>query len=266
MIKSQTETSKYSNLIYFNYRNCVSKESALRLLPDMTIHNGSREIMSRKQRRRQSSIPVSTNSNDEQITITQSSDLSISLSSLHMSTTRLLVCSIGNPGQYIGTLHSAGHTVLSTLAFALSYPSFQKSRAYGNGLVSSGSDITLWQSSSLMNVSGVGVATAWRQFVKESRGEDTRLVVVHDELELPLGQVKVRSGLASPKGHNGLKSIKQTLPGVDYTRIGVGIGRPESREPDIVAAYVLRKMSGSEKMKVEGCVGKVEAELRKLAA
>lgn len=221
--------------------------------------------MLRKQRRRQSPTPVTTNSNDEQTTINLSSDLAVRLSSLQMSSLRLLVCSIGNPGQYIGTLHSAGHTVLSTLASALSYPSFQKSRTYGNGLVSSGSEIILWQSSSLMNVSGAGVAAAWRQFVKESRGENARLVVVHDELELPLGQVKIRSGLASPKGHNGLKSIKQTLPRVDYTRIGVGIGRPESREPDVVAGYVLRKMTGAEKLKVEGCVGKVEAELRKLA-
>jgi PTH1 family peptidyl-tRNA hydrolase len=117
-----------------------------------------------------------------------------------------------------------------------------------------------------MNVSGVGVAAAWRQFVKESRGEQTKLVVVHDELELPLGQVKVRSGLASAKGHNGLKSIKQMLPDVAYTRIGVGIGRPESREPAVVAGYVLRKMTGTERGKVEGCAGKVEAELRKLAS
>src|SRR4051812_25364124 len=47
---------------------------------------------------------------------------------------RLLVCSIGNPGTYINTLHSAGHTVLSSLASTLSYPSFAKSRAHGNGI------------------------------------------------------------------------------------------------------------------------------------
>jgi len=222
--------------------------------------------MPRKQRQQQSPIPASITSSHEQATITPSSDLPIRLSSLQMSSVRLLVCSIGNPKQYIGTLHSAGHTVLSTLASALSYPSFQKSHAYGSGLVSAGTDFTLWQSSSLMNVSGVGVAAAWRQFIKDAGGEETRLVVVHDELELPLGQVKVRNGLASPKGHNGLKSIKQTLPGVDHTRIGVGIGRPESREPDVVAEYVLKKMTGPERMKVQGCVGKVEAELRKMAA
>jgi PTH1 family peptidyl-tRNA hydrolase len=51
---------------------------------------------------------------------------------------RLLVCSIGNPGPYLNTLHSAGHTVLTSLAASLAHPAFQKSRAYGNGLLSPG--------------------------------------------------------------------------------------------------------------------------------
>jgi PTH1 family peptidyl-tRNA hydrolase len=115
-----------------------------------------------------------------------------------------------------------------------------------------------------MNVSGPGVAAAWRQFVKDTRGEEAKLVVVHDELELAPGQVKVKNGSASAKGHNGLKSINEVLKGAEYTRIGVGIGRPESRDPDVVAGYVLRKMTAQERMKVEGSVGRVEMELRKL--
>lgn len=117
-----------------------------------------------------------------------------------------------------------------------------------------------------MNISGVSLAAAWRQFQRDVGPDElTRLVVIHDELELPLGAVKVKRGDASPKGHNGLKSIKEQLRGVDYTRIGVGIGRPESREPNVVANYVLRKMGPVEKAKVEGCVGRVAEELRKLA-
>jgi PTH1 family peptidyl-tRNA hydrolase len=53
--------------------------------------------------------------------------------------------------------------------------------------------------------------------------------------------------------------------GEDYVRIGVGIGRPEGREPDVVAKYVLRKMSAQEKAKIEGSVTRVEVELRRLA-
>lgn len=115
-----------------------------------------------------------------------------------------------------------------------------------------------------MNVSGSGVAAAWRQFLEDG-GAEARLVVVHDELELGLGEVRVRDGNLSAKGHNGLKSIKEALRGAEYTRIGVGIGRPQSRDADAVAAYVLKKMSGVERSRIESCVGKVEGELRKMS-
>jgi PTH1 family peptidyl-tRNA hydrolase len=184
---------------------------------------------------------------------------------LQMTTrVRLLVCSIGNPAPYTNTLHSAGHTVLSILTSSLAYPPFQRDRAYGNGVVTHGSGLTFWQSKSLMNVSGAGVSAAWRQFQRESRGEQTELVVVHDELELPVGEVKVKDGGASAKGHNGLKDIAKCLPGQKYKRIGVGIGRPESREPNVVASYVLRKMNATERAKVAGSWVKVEVELRKM--
>jgi PTH1 family peptidyl-tRNA hydrolase len=113
-----------------------------------------------------------------------------------------------------------------------------------------------------MNVSGAGVSAAWKKFQRENNGEGL-LVVVHDELELATGEVKVRDGAASPKGHNGLKDIKRCVQG-KWIRIGVGIGRPESREPGVVAGYVLRKMSGQERVKIEGAVGRVEGELRRL--
>ncbi|TGO30441.1 hypothetical protein BPAE_0005g00350 [Botrytis paeoniae] len=183
-----------------------------------------------------------------------------------MSTpTRLLICSIGNPAPYTNTLHSAGHTILSLLAPSLSNPPFQKSRSYGNGLLSPGSTYTLWKSSSLMNVSGVGVTSAWTSFQRESSSAECKLVVIHDELELPAGRINVKPGSNSPKGHNGLKSIRDTLRGQPYTRIGIGIGRPESRDAGVVANYVLRKMSAEEKRKIEGCVGKVLEELARLS-
>lgn len=92
-----------------------------------------------------------------------------------------------------------------------------------------------------------------------------KLVVVHDELESKVGEVKVKKGTASAKGHNGLKSINEKLRGTEYTRIAVGIGRPESREPDAVASYVLRKMNAGERAKIEGAVGRVVEELRNLS-
>jgi PTH1 family peptidyl-tRNA hydrolase len=217
--------------------------------------------LTRKQRRQQQLQEKSDN---------ESKDIQSSLSNLSIALTmsaplRLLVCSIGNPAPYTNTFHSAGHIVNNILAQSLSYPSFQRSREYGKGLVSTGFHYTLWQSSSYMNVSGDGVAAAWRQFSRDARGEEVALVVLHDELELGLGQVKVKGGDMSPKGHNGLKSIKERLQGTKWTRIGVGIGRPESREKNDVANYVLQKMNGAEKAKIEGAVGRVLDELGKLS-
>jgi len=77
------------------------------------------------------------------------------------------------------------------------------------------------------------------------------LVLVHDELESQLGKVTVRDGSASAKGHNGLKSCQASLGKTKWWRVGVGIGRPDSREPDVVGKYVLKKMSPREKSALE---------------
>jgi PTH1 family peptidyl-tRNA hydrolase len=65
-----------------------------------------------------------------------------------------------------------------------------------------------------------------------------RLLVVHDEIDLPFGEIRVRLG-GGLAGHNGLKSLKRELGGADFQRVRVGVGRPDSTDPDIVAAYVL---------------------------
>jgi PTH1 family peptidyl-tRNA hydrolase len=65
-----------------------------------------------------------------------------------------------------------------------------------------------------------------------------RVVVVHDEIDLPFGEVRTRLG-GGLAGHNGLKSIKRELGGADFMRVRVGVGRPSSTDPEIVSAYVL---------------------------
>jgi PTH1 family peptidyl-tRNA hydrolase len=65
-----------------------------------------------------------------------------------------------------------------------------------------------------------------------------RLLVIHDEIDLPFGEIRVRLG-GGLAGHNGLKSLKRELGGADFHRVRVGVGRPDSTDPDIVAAYVL---------------------------
>jgi PTH1 family peptidyl-tRNA hydrolase len=65
-----------------------------------------------------------------------------------------------------------------------------------------------------------------------------RVVVVHDDIDLPFGDVRTRLG-GGLAGHNGLKSLKRELGGADFARVRVGVGRPDSTDPEIVAAYVL---------------------------
>jgi len=180
----------------------------------------------------------------------------------------LLIASLGNPGAtYANTLHSAGHTLVTALQRHTANPPFTKDRQYGNGLVSHGHGFTLWQSTTYMNDSGPGLATAWRTFCASQRGglEDTEsepwLVVVHDEMELVCGKFNIKGGAGkSARGHNGLKSLL-SMPGMkvlDFSRIGVGIGpRPMSREPDEVAKFVLRKMTGAQKVAVESLAKKI---------
>jgi len=186
----------------------------------------------------------------------------------------LLVCSIGNPGAaYANTLHSAGHNVLNRVAERLGHSNFQKDKSLGGGLVSKssqasaqGANWVLWQSTSFMNLSGKGVRAAWNTWSKDFPEGQTRLVVVHDELDKALGVVSVRTAQGlSARGHNGLKSLLATMGKVPFTRIGIGIGRPESRESNDVANYVLRKMTSEERAKVEDCADEVIAKLGGLA-
>jgi PTH1 family peptidyl-tRNA hydrolase len=65
-----------------------------------------------------------------------------------------------------------------------------------------------------------------------------RVLVVHDEIDLPFGEVRTRLG-GGLAGHNGLKSIKRELGGAEFMRARIGVGRPDSTDPEIVSAYVL---------------------------
>jgi peptidyl-tRNA hydrolase, PTH1 family len=85
-----------------------------------------------------------------------------------------------------------------------------------------------------MNESGRAVGPARGSY----RLELDQIVVIHDEIDLPFGEVRVRLG-GGLGGHNGLRSLRRELGSPDFHRIRVGVGRPDSSDPDIVAAYVL---------------------------
>jgi len=72
-----------------------------------------------------------------------------------------------------------------------------------------------------------------------------RVLVVHDEIDLPFGEVRTRLG-GGLAGHNGLKSLERELGGAEFMRVRIGVGRPEGTDPEIVSGYVLGRFRQSQ--------------------
>jgi peptidyl-tRNA hydrolase, PTH1 family len=89
-----------------------------------------------------------------------------------------------------------------------------------------------------------------------------RVVVLHDEIDLPFGEVRTRLG-GGLAGHNGLKSLKGGFGGTEFWRVRVGVGRPDSTDPDVVAAYVLSRFR-EPRAEVEALVARAADEAEKL--
>ena len=153
-----------------------------------------------------------------------------------------LVVGLGNPGpSYAGNRHNAGHMVLDLLA----------ERAGGRWKAHKGrADVVegrlvgvravLAKPKSYMNTSG-GPAAALRDFFKVPV---ERIVVVHDELDIAYGAVRLKRG-GGDNGHNGLRSLSSALGSRDYLRVRVGIGRPPGRQDP--ADFVLKDFSAAER-------------------
>jgi PTH1 family peptidyl-tRNA hydrolase len=160
-----------------------------------------------------------------------------------------LIVGLGNPAaEYAGTRHSAGHLVLDELAGRVRGRFSRHARGRADvvetrlgGLAGVGGErAVLARPRSYMNESGGPVASL-RDYYKSTPG---RIVVVHDELDLPFGSLRCKLG-GGDGGHNGLKSIRASLGTGDFLRVRVGIGRPPGRMD--AADYVLRPFSPSER-------------------
>lgn len=151
---------------------------------------------------------------------------------------RVLLVGLGNPGEkYRGSPHNIGFAVTAALAerWGLPRPRDKFSAKLAEGRIRPGGPrVALLQPLTYMNESGKSVGPA-RGSLKVPLD---RIVVVHDEIDLPFGEIRSRLG-GGLAGHNGLKSLKQHLGGADFWRVRVGVGRPDSTDPELVAAYVL---------------------------
>jgi peptidyl-tRNA hydrolase, PTH1 family len=159
-----------------------------------------------------------------------------------MADERWIIAGLGNPGpEYAGTRHNAGHMVLALLAERMGarFKAHRTRNDTAEGRLA-GQAVTLARPRSYMNLSG-GPVAALMAFYKLPAG---RLVVIHDELDIPFGAVRLKLG-GGDSGHNGLRSITSALGTRDYYRVRFGIGRPPGRMDP--AAYVLRDFAAPER-------------------
>ncbi len=161
---------------------------------------------------------------------------------------RFLIVGLGNPGrQYRDNRHNVGYMVINRLSERLdiAISRVQQKALIGDGRLN-GNRVYLAKPQTFMNLSGDSVGAISKYF----RVPMSRLLVIYDEIDLPLATLRLRERGGSG-GHNGMKSIINQL-GQDFPRLRIGIGRPPGHmEP---AAFVLRDFGASEKVIIEEAI------------
>lgn len=185
-----------------------------------------------------------------------------------MSDSPLLIVGLGNPGpQYAGTRHNAGVLVVEELlgratpmAASLSVHKRTNTEVaeLAPGRLVPGRQVVLARTREFMNLSG-GPVKALAEYFRVAPAD---VVVVYDELDLDLGEVKLRVG-GGDHGHNGLKSVTKALGGAPYTKVAVGIGRPPGRMAP--KDYVLKPFGPKEQIDVAIAVADAADEILRAA-
>ena len=159
-----------------------------------------------------------------------------------------MIVGLGNPGrEYAHTRHNVGFVVADALAERWDLP---RPKERFRGRVAEGRVAAGGAGEGPAGQARVRVAVLWPQTFMNDAGRSVgpargsyklapeRVLVIHDEIDLPFGDVRTRLG-GGLAGHNGLKSIKRELGAAEFARVRVGVGRPDSTDPEIVASYVL---------------------------
>lgn len=166
------------------------------------------------------------------------------------------IVGLGNPGrEHAGTRHNVGFMVVEHFAQKENLASFYESRAH-SGNVSltqyAGAPLTLLLPHTFMNASGSAVAKT------VPREESERLLVVYDDIDLPLGELKVSFGRGAG-GHNGILSIINALGTKDFVRVRIGIGKKslfsgnlKRPKGNALSEYVLGRFSAKEEKMLQG--------------
>ena len=175
-----------------------------------------------------------------------------------------LVVGLGNPGDgYERTRHNVGFEVarLAIERWGLAKPKKRYGGQFTDGRTGPGGPrVGVLLPQTYMNESGRSAGPA-----RGALGVPLdRVVAVHDEIDLPFGRVEARLG-GGLAGHNGLKSLKAGLGSPDFRRVRVGVGRPDSTDPEIVSAHVLGRFA-EPRDEVRALVERAADELERLVA
>jgi peptidyl-tRNA hydrolase, PTH1 family len=153
-----------------------------------------------------------------------------------------LVVGLGNPGsRYAGTRHNAGFEVADLLSTRWEMP---RAKQRFGGLITSGRTrpggprVAILIPQTFMNESGSAAGPARGSFGVPL----SRVIALHDEIDLPFGEIRTKRG-GGVAGHNGLKSLESGLGSRDFERVRIGVGRPDSTDPEIVSRWVLGRFS-----------------------
>lgn len=168
-----------------------------------------------------------------------------------------LIVGLGNPGtKYTQTRHNIGFLVVDALADGAVWTEKKSFKGEVAEVKIDGKKVLLLKPMTFMNLSGESVR-AVADFYKIPLEQ---IIVVHDDLDLPFGEVKIKSGQSSA-GHNGVQSIMDCFGGAKtFTRVRIGIGRPSKEtgtEMIAVEDWVLSKWSAEEKKQLKELVGSV---------
>jgi PTH1 family peptidyl-tRNA hydrolase len=177
----------------------------------------------------------------------------------------LLVVGLGNPGrEHEGQRHNVGFEVADALRVAEGWPDYKSkwNALWTRGELEGGrAPITLLKPQTYMNLSGESVQPA-AAFLKV---EPAEIVVVHDELDIPWKDVRLKMG-GGHAGHNGLRSIIQRLGTPDFVRVRVGIGKPPPEAGRDSRGYVLSRFDPVERAELPDVVKVAVEAIRRLAS
>lgn len=157
-----------------------------------------------------------------------------------------LVVGLGNPGdEYVRTRHNVGAETVELLATRHGAKLRKgKERARADQVRIGGVLVALAVPLTYMNDSGLAVVGLARRYGVEP----DQIVIVHDELDLPVAALKVKAG-GGLAGHNGLRSIKSHLHSDEFLRVRIGVGKPASKEQGV--EHVLKKFSTRERTEID---------------